>query len=164
MVLRFKPLLAVLLSIMFVAPGCLGDDNVGIPLDDFSYTADDGNEYSRDEMKGSDYLIHFSASWCSRCYKSMHNISDAIGDTDYLIMSVEKEGLSGLSTWHDTVDESNSTQDIIAPFMDGSELSEVLGVSAMPTIYLIDENGNIINIHEGDLTDHDEILKFLNQA
>ena len=162
--LKFKPLLAVLLPIMFVAPGCLGDENAGVPLDEFSYTADDGNEYSNTNMKGADYLIYFSASWCSRCYKSMHNISDAIGDTDQLIMSIEEEDMNGLSTWHQTVNESNSTQDLISPFMDGSKLSEVLGVSAIPTIFLIDEDGNIIDIHEGDLTDHDEILKFLNQA
>jgi len=133
-------------------------------LDDFSFIADDGDEYSRDGMKGSAYLIHFSASWCSRCYKSMHNISDVIGDMGYLIMSVEEEDLNGLSSWHGSADGANSTQDLNAPFMDGSELSETLGVNAMPTIYLISEDGNIIDIHKGDFTDHDEISRFVEQV
>jgi len=162
--LRFKRPLAVFLSLLFVVPGCLGDDSNGTPLDDFSFSADDGKEYSKENMKGSEYIIHFSASWCSRCYKSMHNISDVIGETDYLVMSMEKEDLNGLSEWHEAANDSNSTQDITAPFMDGSELSEALGIKAMPTLILIDRNGNIIATHEGDLLAHHDISNFIEQA
>ena len=157
--------MAILLSCMLLVPGCTGDDigENGDPLPEFSLTGDDGKTYSKEALDGEKFLIHFTASWCPRCYKTMHNSTDAIEGLTYLVVSTDAEDQDVVQSWHRQANESNETQNLDIPFMVGSELAEGLGIDAMPTLYLISAMGNIIDIHEGDLTKHDEIRAFWEQ-
>ena len=48
--------------------------------------------------------------------------------------------------------------------MVGAELAEKMSINAIPTLVLVDKNGNIVDQYEGDMTAHDEIIYFWNQA
>jgi thiol-disulfide isomerase/thioredoxin len=158
-------LLSIALCLMLVLPGCLGGDDGedGESFPDFSLTGDDGKEYSKDSLGGEKYIIHISASWCPRCFKTMHNISDALDGEIYLIISSDEGDEGNIQSWHNKVNESNNSNDLEAPFAVLPDLASALEIDAMPTIYLISEKGNIIAKHEGDLTIHSEILEFYNQ-
>ena len=155
----------ITLCLMLILPGCLGgaDGEDGESFPDFSLTGDDGKEYSKDSLEGEKYIIHISASWCPRCFKKMHNISDALDGEIYLIVSSDAGDEGNIQSWHNKVNESNNSNDLEAPFAVLPDLASALEIDAMPTIYLISEKGNIIAKHEGDLTIHSEILEFYNQ-
>ena len=155
----------ITLCLMLILPGCLGgaDGEDGESFPDFSLTGDDGKEYSKDSLEGEKYIIHISASWCPRCFKTMHNISDALDGEIYLIVSSDAGDEGNIQSWHNKVNESNNSNDLEAPFAVLPDLASALEIDAMPTIYLISEKGNIIAKHEGDLTIHSEILEFYNQ-
>jgi len=158
-------LLSIALCLMLILPGCLGsaDGEDGESFPDFSLTGDNGKEYSKDSLEGEKYIIHISASWCPRCFKTMHNISDALDGEIYLIVSSDAGDEGNIQSWHNKVNESNNSNDLEAPFAVLPDLASALEIDAMPTIYLISEKGNIIAKHEGDLTIHSEILEFYNQ-
>ena len=155
----------IALCLMLILPGCLGgaDGEDGESFPDFSLTGDNGKEYSKDSLEGEKYIIHISASWCPRCFKTMHNISDALDGEIYLIVSSDAGDEGNIQSWHNKVNESNNSNDLEAPFAVLPDLASALEIDAMPTIYLISEKGNIIAKHEGDLTIHSEILEFYNQ-
>ena len=150
---------------MLVSPGCIGggDGEDGEPFPDFSLTGDDGKEYSKDSLEGEKYIIHISASWCPRCFMTMHNISDALDGEIYLIISTDEADKGKVQSWHNKVNESNYSNDLEAPFTVLPDLASSLKIEAIPTIFLISAKGNIIDKHEGDLTIHSEITEFYNQ-
>lgn len=153
---------SIALCLMLVLPGCL-DSEDGDSFPDFSFTGDDGKEYSKDSLEGEKYIIHISASWCPRCFKTMHNISAALDGEIYLIISSDESDEGNIQSWHNKVNESNYSNDLEAPFAVLPDLASTLEIDAMPTIFLISAKGNIIDKHEGDLTIHSEILEFYNQ-
>jgi len=155
----------IALCLMLILPGCLGGDDGenGDPFPDFSFTGNDGKEYSKDSLEGEKYIIHISASWCPRCFKTMHNISAALDGEIYLIISSDEGDEDNIQSWHNKVNESNYSNDLEAPFAVLPDLASTLEIDAMPTIFLISEKGDIIAKHEGDLTIHSEILEFYNQ-
>ena len=158
-------LVPIALCLMLILPGCLGDGDGedGEAFPDFSLTGDDGKEYSKDSLEGEKYIIHISASWCPRCFKTMHNISAALDGEIYLIVSSDEGDEGNIQPWHNKVNESNYSNDLEAPFAVLPDLASTLEIDAMPTIFLISAKGNIIDKHEGDLTIHSEILEFYNQ-
>jgi len=155
--------MALLLSLLIFVSGCFGEELSGEPIPDYSFVADDGETYSKESMEGKKYIMHFTASWCPRCFKSMHNITDAIDGVELLVLSTDASDANKLLQWHNEADESNSTQNLDIPFMVGAELAEEMSIDAMPTLVLVDKNGDIVDQHEGDLTAHDEIIDFWNQ-
>ena len=155
----------VALSLMLILPGCIGGDDGedGESFPSFSFTGDDGKEYSKNSLEGEKYIIHISASWCPRCFKTMHNISAALDEEIYLIISSDKDDEGNIQSWHNKVNESNYSKDLEVPFAVLPDLALTLEIDTMPTIFLISAKGNIIDKHEGDLTIHSEIKEFYNQ-
>ncbi|MGY8702168.1 MAG: TlpA family protein disulfide reductase [Candidatus Poseidoniales archaeon] len=158
-------LLSIALSLMLILPGCLGgeDGEDGEAFPDFSFTGDDGKEYSKDGLEGEKYIIQITASWCPRCFKTMHNISAALDGEIYLIASSDESDEDEIQSWHNKANKSNNSGDLEIPFTVLPDLATTLGINAMPTIYLISEKGNVIAKHEGDLTIHSEIIEFYGQ-
>ena len=156
---------SIALCLMLTLPGCLGggDGEDGEAFPDFSFTGDDGKKYSKDSLEGEKYIIQITTSWCPRCFKTMHNFSDALDEEIYLIISSDAGDGDKIQSWHNKANESNNSKDLEAPFAVLPDLASTLEIDAMPTIYLISEKGNIIAKHEGDLTIHSEILEFYNQ-
>lgn len=157
-------LLALLVTLLIFSPGCLGgDEEVGVegePVPVFSLTADDGEEYSSENLLGGGYILHFSASWCNNCRPTMHAVSNQLNDSTYIIVSTDNSDSPKLSDWHLQVNDSKEDSLVNAPFSVGVELSQSFEITNTPTLILIDKDGMVVNKHFGPLEEQQEIDSF----
>jgi peroxiredoxin len=157
-------LLALLVTLLIFSPGCLGgDEEVGVegePVPVFSLTADDGEEYSSENLLGTAYIIHFSASWCNNCRPTMHAVSNQLNDSMYIVVSTDNSDSPKLSDWHLQVNDSKEDSLVSAPFSVGVELSQSFEISNTPTLILINQDGMVVSKHFGPLEDLQEIDSF----
>ena len=51
---------------------------VGDPMPNFELTDLDGNEYSRESLMGTPYVLQFTASWCSVCRAEMPHLESEV--------------------------------------------------------------------------------------
>ena len=157
-------LLALLVTLLIFSPGCLGgDEEVGVegePVPVFSLTADDGEEYSSENLIGGAYILHFSASWCNSCRPTMHAVSNQLNDSTYIIVSTDNSDSPKLSDWHLQVNDSKEESLVSAPFSVDVELSQSFEISNTPTLILIDKDGMVVSKHFGPLEEQQEIDSF----
>jgi peroxiredoxin len=157
-------LLSLLVTLVIFSPGCLeGGEDVGIegetvPI--FSLTADDGEEYSSENLLGEAYILHFSASWCNNCRPTMHAVSNQLNDSMYIVVSTDNSDSPKLSDWHLQVNDSKEDSLVSAPFSVGVELSQSFEISNTPTLILINQDGMVVSKHFGPLEDLQEIDSF----
>jgi peroxiredoxin len=155
-------LLSLLITLLVFSPGCLDDEkgNSGEVVPSFSLTADDGEEYSSENLLGSAYVLHFSASWCNNCRPTMHAVSNQLNDSVYIVVSTDSSDSPKLSDWHLQVNDSKEDSSVSAPFSVSVELSQSFEISNTPTLILIDRNGIVIDKHIGPLIEQQEIDSF----
>ena len=155
-------LLALLVTLLLFSPGCLDeeDEKSGKVVPSFSLTADDGEEYSSDNLLGTAYILHFSASWCNNCRPTMHAVSNQLNDSVYLVVSTDSSDSPKLSDWHLQVNDSKEDSSVSAPFSVGVELSQSFEINNTPTLILIDRDGLVIDKHIGPLVEQQEIDSF----
>ena len=112
-------LLVILVALLTVTPGCTsGDDSVDdemIPT--FSVVADDETTYSSDNLLGTPYILHFSASWCSQCRPTIHAVDNQLSEYTYIIISTDNSDNEKLEDWHLQVNESKMTALWTLPFL-----------------------------------------------
>jgi len=120
-------------------------------------------EYDESMFKGKKSLVFFWASWCSHCQEEYDVVKTAI--TDY-----QKKGYNIYLISHDY------KQSELAEFMKNNELNyEVYfdeqrvirahfnpEASSVPLTYIIDENANLIDSHDGIIT-LDELHELINK-
>lgn len=155
-------LLALLVTLLLFSPGCLDDKEEmdGDVVPSFSLIADDGEEYSSDNLLGTAYILHFSASWCNNCRPTMHAVSNQLNDSLYLVVSTDGSDSPKLSDWHLQVNDSKEDSTVDAPFMVGVELSQSFEINNTPTLILIDRDGMVVGKHLGPLVEQQEIDSF----
>ena len=155
-------LLSLLITLLVFSPGCLDDEEgeSGEVVPSFSLTADDGEEYSSENLLGSAYVLHFSASWCNNCRPTMHAVSNQLNDSVYIVVSTDSSDSPKLSDWHLQVNDSKEDSSVSAPFSVSVELSESFEISNTPTLILIDRDGIVIDKHIGPLVEQQEIDSF----
>ena len=157
-------LLSLLITLLVFSPGCLNGDgedgNEGATVPSFSLTADDGEEYSSENLLGGAYILHFSASWCNNCRPTMHAVSNQLNDSMYIVVSTDDSDSPKLSDWHLQVNDSKEDSLVSAPFSVGVELSQSFEISNTPTLILIDRDGMVVDKHFGPLVEQQEIDSF----
>ena len=155
-------LLSLLITLLVFSPGCLDDEEgeSGEVVPSFSLTADDGEEYSSENLLGSAYVLHFSASWCNNCRPTMHAVSNQLNDSVYIVVSTDSSDSPKLSDWHLQVNDSKEDSSVSAPFSVSVELSKSFEISNTPTLILIDRDGIVIDKHIGPLVEQQEIDSF----
>ena len=158
--------LSALLLLLTLTPGCVGGDEEAdadiIPA--FSVVADDEMTYSSENLLGTPYILHFSASWCSQCRPTIHAVDNHLSEHTYIIISTEASDASKLSDWHQQVNESKEDSTVDTPFSMNAELSSTLKISNTPTLILVDSDGVMIERHIGPMTDTAEIDDFWAQV
>ncbi|MBT4059687.1 MAG: redoxin domain-containing protein [Euryarchaeota archaeon] len=167
---------AGLLALILLFPGCLGtstDDLETPPFPQFISLADDNITYTLSDFSGAPFVVIFSAEWCdSPCHMTMHAINSALNEPAMIVMSTdpqdEPQGIT-LQDWHDKAsayddEEGNSGQTLEFPFMKGVDASKELEIDARPSILFVDSDGKIITLHEGGVTDEDEIRGYWTSA
>jgi thiol-disulfide isomerase/thioredoxin len=147
--------LSLLLLMLTFSPGCIsGDDAEKLePVPAFSVVADDNMTYSSDNLLGTPYILHFSASWCSQCRATMHAVDAQLSEHTYLIVSTDDSDSTKLSDWHLQVNESQADSTVAAPFSANA-----------PTLILVGSDGSMIDRHFGPMTETSVIDEFWSQA
>lgn len=112
--------------------------------------SENGKEMSLKDMKGKVVLVNLWATWCGPCIKEMPDlstISQELKDKDFRMLGVNIFQQKGSKT----VEDFLSTNPVSYTILDGNqEVVDALGeadgspIEAVPTTFLIDKNGKIV--------------------
>jgi thiol-disulfide isomerase/thioredoxin len=108
--------------------------------------------------KGKRIVINYWATWCGPCIKEMPSIKRAeeiLEDYGYTFLLVSDETISEISKF-----KNDSNFDF--NFLKSIESYETLGIYSIPTSYIFDENGKIIETIVGAIEwDSEEMINKL---
>jgi peroxiredoxin len=115
---------------------------------DFKLKDLDGNEVSLSDLKGKKVFLNFWATWCPPCKEEMpemEKLYQETKDSDLVIVAIDiGESLSTVKPFI----ESNKYNFKVLIDSDQSVANQY-NISATPTSYFIDEDGNIISKNVG---------------
>jgi peroxiredoxin len=150
-----------LFSLLAVGPNSSigGDKNVVSPLDadkqtntkapDFTLKDLNGTNVSLSSLKGKVVLLNFWASWCPPCkaeMPSMNKLYKEIRAKGFEIVAVSTD--NSLSTIKEFL--AKSRVDFTVLFDEKKTVSREYKVFSMPTTFLIDRNGFIVEKYYGE--------------
>lgn len=108
--------------------------------------------------KGKRIVINYWATWCGPCIKEMPSIKRAeeiLEDYGYIFLLVSDETISEISNF-------KNYSNFNFNFLKSIESYETLGIYSMPTSYIFDENGKIIETIVGAIEwDSEEMINKL---
>lgn len=130
------------------------------PAIDFILTDQYGNSHTLSDYKGKTVFLNFWATWCPPCRAEMPDIQKIYesyqekGDDSLVILGVASPG-QGQETDEqgiaDFLKENGYTYPVL---MDTTgEVFANYGVSALPTTYMIDRDGNVFGYVSGQLSE-----------
>ena len=116
------------------------------------------NNLNLSEFNNGKVVISYWATWCAPCIKEMPSIKRAeeiLKDYGYTFFLVSDETISKISNFKN---ETNFDFN----FLKSNKSFETIGVYAMPTSYVFDENGKIVETFVGVIDwDSEEIINKL---
>ena len=116
------------------------------------------NNLDLSAYKEGKIVVSYWASWCAPCIKEMPGIKIAeeiLEEYGYTFLLVSDETVS-------TISEFKNEWNFDFNFLKSSKSFETLGVYAMPTSYIFDENGQIIETIVGAIEwDSEEMINKL---
>ena len=108
--------------------------------------------------KGKRIVINYWATWCGPCIKEIPSIKRAeeiLEDYGYIFLLVSDETISKISKF-------KNDRNFDLNFLKSIESYETLGIYSMPTSYIFDENGKIIETIVGAIEwDSEEMINKL---
>ncbi|MCR5131657.1 MAG: AhpC/TSA family protein [Prevotella sp.] len=109
----------------------------------FKLTGDDGTEYDFAKLaEGKKYvMLDFWASWCGPCRKELPNVKKAYAqfkDKGFEVVSISID--KDEAAWRKAVKE----EQLVWPNFRDQAVADLFKVKAVPTVYLLDSNGNIV--------------------
>lgn len=114
---------------------------------DFNLPGDNGN-IKLSDYRGQVVYLDFWASWCKPCRKSfpfMNSLQKKYGKQGLKVIAINLDSEKGAAQ---AFLKKNPAKFTIAYDLEGTT-PEKYGLSVMPTSYLIDRNGKLINSHKG---------------
>ena len=160
--------LLFLLTALIFSPGCIGDEDTDSKemVPQFTVIADDGLEYSSESLIGTNYILHFSASWCNQCRPTMHAVTNHLDNELYIVVSTDANdgNQEKLQDWHTQVNESKEDSTVDAPFSMNVNLAQDFEINNTPTLILIGKDGAVIDRHIGPMLEGEEIDQFWSNA
>ena len=116
------------------------------------------NNLNLSEFNNGKVVISYWATWCAPCIKEMPSMKRAekiLKDYGYTFLLVSDETISKISNFKN---ETNFDFN----FLKSNKSFETIGVYAMPTSYVFDENGKIVETFVGVIEwDSEEIINKL---
>ena len=103
-------------------------------------------------------VISYWATWCAPCIKEMPSMNRAekiLKDYGYTFLLVSDESISKISNFKNEMNFDFN-------FLKSSKSFETIGIYAMPTSYVFDENGKIVETFVGVVEwDSEEVINKL---
>lgn len=100
----------------------------------------DENNLDLSEFKQGKIVINYWATWCAPCIKEMPSLKRAekiLNDYGYTFLLVSDETISKISRFKEKMNFDFN-------FLKSSKSFEILGIYSMPTSYIFDETGKIV--------------------
>ncbi len=126
---------------------------------DFTLTDQYGQSHSLSDYEGKVVFLNFWATWCPPCRAEMPDIQKLYeeyesGSTEVVILGIAAPGYGnekdeeGIKTF---LEEQGYTYPVL---MDkGAEVFQTYGITAYPTTFMIDKNGDIYGYVQGQLSE-----------
>ena len=133
------------------------DSNTLSPALDFTLQDQYGNTHTLDDYKGKVIFLNFWATWCGPCRAEMPEIQDLYekykDSEDVVVLGVAAPSM-GQEISKQGIAEFLETNGYTYPvLMDTNwELFQGYGISAFPTTFMIDTDGNVYGAIRGQLT------------
>lgn len=127
------------------------------PALDFALQDQFGTTHTLDEYKGKVIFLNFWATWCGPCRAEMPEIQDLYekykDSEDVVVLGVAAPSM-GQETSQQGIEEFLETNGYTYPvLMDTNwELFQGYGISAFPTTFMIDVDGNVYGAIRGQIT------------
>ncbi len=129
-----------------------------VPAPDFTLEDQYGNVHTMADYKGKTIFLNFWATWCPPCRAEMPEIQEIYEEygenqSDVIILGVAspntgREGnVESITAF---LEENNYTYPVVMD--DGGSLAYYYGISAYPTTFMIDSNGNVYGYVTGQIT------------
>ena len=100
----------------------------------------DENNLDLSEFKQGKIVINYWATWCAPCIKEMPSLKRAekiLNDYGYTFLLVSDETISKISSFKEEMNFDFN-------FLKSSKSFETLGIYSMPTSYIFDETGKLV--------------------
>jgi len=128
----------------------INQNSIKTKAPDFKLKDLDGNELSFNNLRGKKVFLNFWATWCPPCKAEMPEIEKLYQETknsDLVIVTIEiGEPLSDVKAFI-----GNNNYNFKVLLDSNQSVAAQYGISAIPTSFFIDKEGNIISKHTGPM-------------
>ncbi len=126
-----------------------------------------GGTLSLSELRGKVVLLDFWATWCPPCVEEMPELfklsGEYAGQGVVLVaanrIETDSKGAVGAFLARSGLRPSDSARVVFA----GEDLLDAYRIEALPTVYVIDREGNVVDAHQG-LASERELRAFIDAA
>lgn len=119
----------------------------------FTYPDFNGNKHTLASIKGKVAFIDFWATWCPPCRKSIPSLAKLQKKyaDKLIVIGVSYDDTKDVIT--DFLKKDESGKQVNYPIVFGTPLEPYFGdIEALPTLIIVDKQGNIRDTHVGTLT------------
>lgn len=133
---------------------------VGKKAPDFVLTDLNGEKHQLSDYEGEGVLLNFWATWCKPCEKEMPFLNDqyqAYKDQGVHVIAVNV-GESNVA-----VSDFSKRYDLQFPIVTDkdSQVMTAYGVDPLPITFLIDKEGNVVEIHKGQIVAEADVTEMM---
>ena len=134
-----------------------GEERQIIPAPEFALVDQYGEEHTMSEYKGKTVFLNFWATWCGPCNEELPDIQKLYeeygkNEGDLIVLGVANPGGQDVSKEELVAFLEEKGCEYPTLFDETGELFDNYGISAFPTTFMIDANGNVYGYVSGMLT------------
>lgn len=130
----------IVFMMLLLLSTCSPKDQTTGEAKDFTLTSLDGTDYTLSSLKGKVVLIDFWATWCPPCRSSIPvfiNLYNKYNEKGFIVLGISREERTVLKGFQDAN---------MIPYpilLDNKNIAQEYGVTAIPTIFIIDKKGKV---------------------
>ncbi|MEA5060011.1 MAG: cytochrome c biogenesis protein/redoxin [Candidatus Pelethousia sp.] len=139
-------------------PATSAAKNTTVPAPDFTLVDQNGESHTLSDYKGKVIFLNFWATWCGPCRNEMPDIQALYEDWNENGEEVVILGLAGPNQGRegsiDSIKDFLSENDYTYPVLmdETGETIAAYGISALPTTFMIDKDGNVFGLVRGSVS------------